>query len=585
MRLFTTTATVLLLGLSSAQSSTEHVWSSVAWILHGESTPIWGITPSPALTPIGAQQMFAQGSLLRSRYLQNLIELDEQAGRAPIVGIERNAIDNTQLNILTNTDEFMVTSAQAFAQGLYPPLLQTFSDSTGGIEGAMLPNGSTVNYPLGGYQYPSIRTYSILDHESIWVQGHVGCPAYTESILNFRNDSVVSTMYESTLPFYTNMWDSLLSKAFPQSMANFANAFLLYDYALYRYNHDNETRNSVSLAEMALMARFASTEQRAKNADLSVSGTSEGDMIRAIAGRTMASKTLALFRENMRQGGAIRKLNLAFTTVETFVAFFALSGLVTGDHAAEFKPLPEQGGMMVFELFSIGGNSTVYPSTDDLWVRFLYRNGTDPTDKLQDFSLWGAKETRMPYKTFASAIQGVGINTIADWCRTCGSYTLFCSGLKSTGKGGREPVARPGLSPAVGGVIGAVVTIAVVGLGLLAAILLGGFRFRRDGEAKRTSSFGGFKGAEKMTSDTDLAFARGGARQERTGSWELRGEGKSDGSVHEQAIIPTERPTSTGAVSTSGLTIEPRRLTHPLQGVDDDAISEVGQHPVKPREF
>lgn len=168
MHLFTTIAAAQLFGLSSAQSSTENIWSSVAWILHGERTPIWGLTPSPALTPIGAQQMFGQGSLLRSRYLQNIMDLDDEAGRAPIVGIERNAIDNTQLSILTNTDEFMVTSALAFAQGLYPPLEGVFSNSTGGMEGGMLPNGSIVNFPLDGYQYPSIRTFSILDHESIW---------------------------------------------------------------------------------------------------------------------------------------------------------------------------------------------------------------------------------------------------------------------------------------------------------------------------------------------------------------------------------------------------------------------------------
>lgn len=393
----------------------------------------------------------------------------------------------------------------------------------------------------------------------------------------------MATLYNSTLQFYNNMWKSVLKDAFPLTMANFANAFLLYDYALYRYNHDSEIRDAVAPSELALMASFASTEQRSKNADLSVSGTTEGDMIRAVAGRTMASKTLALFRENMRQGGAIRKLNLAFTTIETFVSFFALSGLIAGDRAADFKPLPEQGGMMVFELFSIGGNSTVYPSTDELWVRFLYRNGTDPTDKLQDFALWGTKETKMPYKSFANAIQAVGINTIADWCQTCNSATLFCSGMKPTGKGSRDPLAGSGISPAVGGVIGALVTITVLGLGLLAAILLGGFRFRRDGESRRSSLFGGFKGAEKMTSDADLAFARGGARQERTGSWELRGRGKNDSSVREQAIIPTERPIST--LSTSGLTIQPRNLTHPFKGVDDDAMSELGHQPVKPREF
>ena len=417
------------------------------------------------------------------------------------------------------------------------------------------------------------------------VQGHIGCLAYTESILNFRNDSVVATVFDNTLNFYNTMWNLVLNKAFPQSMANFANAFLLYDYASYRYNHDNETRNAVTPSDMALMARFASSEQRNKNANLSISGTTDGDMIRAVAGRTMASKTLALLRENMRQGGAISKLNLAFTTVETFVAFFALASLVDGEHAAEFKTLPEQGAMMVFELFSIGDNTTMYPGLDDLWVRFLYRNGTDPTDKLEDFALFGAKEINMPYRQFASSIQGYGINSVSEWCRTCGSRTLFCSDYKSDAKGSQSIFGSSGLSPAVAGVIGAVVAVALVALGLLAAIFLGGFRFRRAGApGQRSSLFGGFKGAEKMSSDADLAYAQGGARHERTGSWELRGAGKSDASVQEQAIIPTERPLST--LSTSGLTVEPRNLTHPLKSMDDDNIS-VAEHqrPVKPREF
>jgi hypothetical protein len=170
MAVLSAAALALLVVSSSAQStgsSNEHVWSSVAWVLHGERTPLWGPTLYPALTPLGAQQMFAQGSLLRDRYLREDPE-EQDATFAPIVGIERNAIDNTQLSILTNTDQYMVTSAQAFLQGLYPPILQAFSENSGGIEAARYANGSIVNYPLQGYQYPAIRTASILDFESIW---------------------------------------------------------------------------------------------------------------------------------------------------------------------------------------------------------------------------------------------------------------------------------------------------------------------------------------------------------------------------------------------------------------------------------
>ena len=177
---------------------------------------------------------------------------------------------------------------------------------------------------------------------------------------------MVATIYNNTRNFYGNMWRQVLQDAFPPSMANFGNAYLLYDYASYRYRHDNNTRNNVTEGEMTLMARFASTEQRTKNANLSVSGTTEGDMIRAVAGRTMAAKTLTLLKENIRLSGTTNKINLAFTTLEAFVAWFALSGLVSGDFANEFKALPEQGAMMVFELFSIGGREETYPDQDDL---------------------------------------------------------------------------------------------------------------------------------------------------------------------------------------------------------------------------
>ncbi|KAK0705165.1 histidine phosphatase superfamily [Lasiosphaeris hirsuta] len=608
MTAFTAAVLALLAGASSssAQSSSEHIWASVGWVLHGERTPLFGATP-PSLTPVGAQQMFAQGDLLRTRYLSRFTDSDDDGvdRHAPIVGIEANAIDNTQLSIITNTDQYMVTSAMAFIQGLYPPINQAFSENSGGMAAAQLANGSVVNYPLGGYQYPSIRTASILDFESVWyvrrctdiqgmavlthynrIGGNVGCTSYTESLLNFRNDTIIATVYNNTINFYQNLWRQLLNKAFPQSMANFGNAYLLYDYASFQYTHDNETRENITEGEMNMMARFAATEQRNKNANLSVSGSTEGDMIRAVAGRTMASKTVALFIESIRSGGSTNKLNLAFTSFEPFVAFFALSKLVVGNHAAEFKPLPEPGAVMLFELFSIGGGDTEFPSTDKLWVRFLYRNGTDPGDELTTYSIFGNSETRMPFNKFAKAVQEFGIGTISEWCRVCDSVSLFCQGLSSSIGSGSSPSPFAGsdhtgaVSPAIAGVIGAAVTIAVVGIAVLAAILMGGIRFHRADPKARNTTLGGFKGAEKMASDTDIAYVKSGSRHERTGSWELRGGGKE--TDVKQSVTHADTPSTTKV----GVTVQARDLTHPSKkDIDDDAISEMGHSPVDPREF
>ncbi|KAK1761297.1 histidine phosphatase superfamily [Echria macrotheca] len=563
---------VLLAATGRAQTLSEHVWSSVVWVLNGERTPLWGSLPEPVLTPAGAQQMFSQGALIRNRYLrENETELNTEF--KPIVDIEGNAIDNSQLSILTNTDQFMVNSAQAFAQGLYPPILQAFAENNGGMDAARTPNGSIVNYPLGGYQYANMRTASVLDFESVWIGGHIGCTAYTESLLTFRADDIVETVYNNTLNFYQTLWAEVLHEVFPPSMANFGNAYLLYDYASFRYNHDNATRANVSEGEMAMMARFASTEQRNKNANLSVSGYNQGDMIRAVAGRTMASKTLSWFRENMRMAGATNKLNLAFTTLEPFVAFFALSGLIIGDHAADFKPLPEPGAMMVFEMFSISENATVYPDPEDLWVRFLYRNGTDENDILTPYPLFNGSEIKIPLATFLNGIQQFGVSTISQWCNLCDSISLFCQDLQGGygGSGGSSSGSGSGgPSPVLAGVIGAAVTLLVAGILFLAAVAFGVVSFRRADDAKtRSATLGGFKGAEKMASDTDLAFAKSGARHERTGSWELRG-----GKGQEEGVKPTP----------AGVTVQSRDLTHPKND-DDDAISVYGQAPVKPREF
>ena len=84
------------------------------------------------------------------------------------MGIQKNAIDNSQIEIISTTDSFIFTSALAFMQGLYPPIQQA-SESSGVVNSAIASNGSLVNYPLGGYQYPNIETSTVFDPADIWL--------------------------------------------------------------------------------------------------------------------------------------------------------------------------------------------------------------------------------------------------------------------------------------------------------------------------------------------------------------------------------------------------------------------------------
>ncbi|KAF7921346.1 hypothetical protein EAE99_007654 [Botrytis elliptica] len=62
----------------------------------------------------------------------------------------------------------------------------------------------------------------------------------------------------------------------------------------------------------------------------------------------------------------------------TFLAFFALTNLITLASTNNFTGLPNYASSMVFELFSESDSSSrAFPAAENLNVRFLFRNGTD----------------------------------------------------------------------------------------------------------------------------------------------------------------------------------------------------------------
>lgn len=163
-------AALLSSGASAQTAATETVWASVAYVFYGETTP--DQIGSRALTPLGSQQLYAQGGAFRARYLTANVSLSQEQNlittKAPIWGIEDNAIDNNMLKIVTNQDPWVTASALAFTQALYPPSNQTYTESSGGVSMAILSDGSYADYPLKGYQYPNIESLSILDPNAIW---------------------------------------------------------------------------------------------------------------------------------------------------------------------------------------------------------------------------------------------------------------------------------------------------------------------------------------------------------------------------------------------------------------------------------
>lgn len=152
----------------------------------------------------------------------------------------------------------------------------------------------------------------------------------------------------------------------------------------------------------------------------------------------------------------------------------------------DFRGVVDYASVMTFEMFtnsSVTVSSTDYPSADEVYVRFLFHNGTTTDDSEPvAYPLFGSGQEVLSWNDFTSGMSKFAVHTTEEWCTACGNTTGVCaasgsgdsSSTSASNSSGNE--SGNGLSPVVNGVIGAMVTLAVV-LGLEALILLlGGFR-------------------------------------------------------------------------------------------------------------
>jgi hypothetical protein len=314
----------------------------------------------------------------------------------------------------------------------------------------------------------------------------------------------------------------------------YANAYMIYDYVDYQFTH-NTTIQSILNNNDSYPRRLrdlASTQQWAFYGNK----TSDGG-IRTIAGQTLAWKVLSLFEESINAAGDSSKLNLLFGDYPSMTSFFSLASIM--DINSNFYGLPEYGSSMVFELYSVGSaDNTTFPGTDELWVEFYFRNGTNSTRDLQAFPIFkrGPSETAMRWSDFQQEMDNIRIASITSWCSMCRAQSLFCWDYIYGGSlGSGNTPSQSDMTPQVAGVIGAAVTLGVLAIFALLAMLVGGVRFHRVSKSKK-SDLGGFKGSAKLASDADLALPKAaaaagtteeGKARERVGSWELKDKDKS----------------------------------------------------------
>ncbi|OAL50905.1 phosphoglycerate mutase-like protein [Pyrenochaeta sp. DS3sAY3a] len=445
-------ALAMLAGVDAA----ETILGAYIFHRHGDRTPK-ALAPTN-LTALGYEQVYTSGQYFRSRYL---------TGDSKIRGINEDTVKLSQLAVTAPVDNVLQNSAMGFLQGLYPPV-QTVQT---------LANGQNVQAPMDGYQLIPINTVQTGSgsEDSGWLQDASSCQNAKSSSNSYFDSKEYKDLAAGTKDFYSTIVPSI-NHVISDDQVNYKNAYVVYDIINVAEIHNSSIPNSSALDNSTLHQLL--TLANAHEYGLAYNAS---DDTRAIAGMQLAGEILTYFNGTITSQGA-KKFGIQFGAYATFLSFFGLADLVA--NSTDFTGVVDYASSMTFELFTTADISGAFPTTQDLQVRFLFHNGTaSNASEPVAYPLFGGSALAVSYDAFHDGLAKFAVQTTEEWCGKCGSTTGSCAAFASnnsnsngSGSGSAKQSGGSGISPAIGGVIGAFVTLAVV-LGSLAAFMLvGGFR-------------------------------------------------------------------------------------------------------------
>lgn len=320
------------------------------------------------------------------------------------------------------------------------------------------------------------------------------------------NNYFLSTSYLTTLNSSHSLYQSVLpviNTTFTNTTDTFKNAYAIYDY-IHVATIDNVTIPSIDLLTNTTLFQLQTlADQHEFNLAYNASET-----IRAIAGSTLGAQILQQLNSTITSKSTAPILSMQFGTYASFFSFFGLADLPAV--SVNFTGIVDYASSMTFELFTNSTNVSAqnYPSPEDINVRFLVSNGSAAINPLNVYPLFGSNSPSLSWADFVTGMNAFAIGDQQSWCQACGNSTGICASTTSTSTGsGSTPtssgIARcddsssGGVSKAVAGVIGAVVTLAVI-LGLEALIfLIGGLRLARKRNLGSPAATGSVVGSGK----------------------------------------------------------------------------------------
>jgi hypothetical protein len=476
MRTSVQPTSVLLALMAMPLASAEKVLGAYIFARHGDRTP--KVLGNTQLTDLGYKEVFLTGSYYHDRYINS-------NSSHHIQGISENIVNLNQISASApSSDNVLQNSATGFLQGVYPPV--------GSVASQTLGNGTTVEAPLDGYQLIPVALIETGagSEDNTWLQDATQCQNAEVSSNNYYSSALYENLLASTKDLYKSL-SPYLNDTFTDSKMSFRSAYTIWDFLNVASIHNSSSDYpSAEIREQLFLLANIEQYNLAYNSS---------EPIRAVAGSTLAGEMLQGLNKTITSKGK-SKLNIQFGSYGTFLSYFGLAQLPAA--SANFTGIPDYASSMAWELIT-NSTSDEFPSASEISVRFIFHNGTISSTSTTpaEYPLYGQSSTTIPWSDFVTLTEKIAITNDEQWCKACGNTDGACAAyaVSSSGSGSSSAGSdsEGGMSRPVAGVIGAMVTLAVV-LGLEAIFLLfGGFRITKKRNAVSEVETTSVEGAKK----------------------------------------------------------------------------------------
>lgn len=408
------------------------------------------------ITPLGTEQEFLLGQLLRSIYLN-------ESSPSWISGVNNSIVNLTQIEVRADDGaegNVVVSSAIALIQGLFPA---NSKDTT------LLANGSTIQGPLDGYQYVKIE--SVEPDNDVSLEGYTSCGTFNNATTAFYNSPAFQQKANENAAFLNSLAQYVDGKP-----VNLQNIWNIFDFMNVQSIHNASFK--VPDKVLAQVRDLANYHEYGVFTSPDLSG------IGNVAGQTILPSILNGFNSIVNASDPL-KLVYEAISYKPFLSLFNMTGVAAMN--PQLAGIVNYAAAVAFEVRS---------SPSGPVVRFQFKNGTDDAE-FKTYNFLNASGD-VPLPTFVNYLSPVAINTLPEWCTACGNtQDRGCGPIAAAAAQGNAAarVHQP-ISSVGAGFLGAGLTLfvalAVIGVLVFLGVLTIGrkrsTRSTRHSEGSETSS-------------------------------------------------------------------------------------------------